>query len=78
MQRFNEQTFLEWRGSPLTKVFLRYLKDNQSTLAKQWASGVELHPAQQTKAQILGELGSLEWADYKNFYGLDDGAPGDP
>jgi len=72
MQRFNPATLEEWRQSPLTQVFLRYLKDRQDRLASQWASGAALSAESQTQARLMGELSALDWCDYAEFYGLDD------
>lgn len=71
-QRFTEQTFQEWVSRPLTKVFLAYLLDQRDRLKDQWAQGQEMDPRHQTKALLLGELASLEWADVAAFYGTPD------
>lgn len=71
MQRFNPETFQEWKGHPLTQVFLSFLREQQETLGKTWMAGQSMPPEQQTKAQLMGELSRLEWGDYARFYGLE-------
>ena len=71
MQRFSRESLEEWKASPLTAVFLSYLKDRQQSLAAQWARGEALSADCQTKAQLLGELSAPEWEDYAEFYGLE-------
>ena len=68
MDRFNPMTWEEWRQNPLTAVFLRYLRDQSETLAKQWQQGQEMSPKQQTKAFLLMELSELTYEDYAAFY----------
>lgn len=67
-RRFNPQQFQEWRNSRLNQIFLRFLKDQQDSLGRLWAQGEQMSPVQQAKAQLLGELSTLEWADYAGFY----------
>jgi hypothetical protein len=40
-------------------------------LARQWASGQAMDLQQQSKALLMGELSTLEWADYASFYGIE-------
>ena len=49
-------------------MFLRYLRDQSETLAKQWQQGQEMSPKQQTKAFLLMELSELTYEDYAAFY----------
>ena len=70
MRRFTSESLEEWKASPLTQVFLAYLKDRQARLAAQWARGEALSPECQVKAQLLGELSAPEWEDYEAFYGV--------
>ena len=67
----DKEQFQEWKGHPLTVEFLNYLRDNQTVLMRRWASGEPLTPEFQTKALLMGELSSLDWADYATFYGVD-------
>ena len=70
MDKFNSQTFEEWRHSPLTALFLRFLKDQQSDLGRRWMEGQALGLQEQTKALLMGELADLSWADVADFYGI--------
>ena len=71
MDRFNSQTFQEWKGHPLTALFRRYLKDFQEDLGRQWASGQAMAPEAQQTAKILGEISDLNFDDVARFYGLE-------
>jgi hypothetical protein len=75
MRRFDRQTLQEWQDSPLTAVFLQFLRDQQEALARKWAAGSPFPPAtrseEQVMARLLGELADLEWADYATFYDLE-------
>jgi hypothetical protein len=66
--RFTEKTFLEWKNNPLNRVFLAFLKEQQSSLAQQWMAGASLSPESQTKAKLMGELSDLSWSDVSDFY----------
>lgn len=68
MDRFNPMTWEEWRQNPLTAVFLRYLRDQSETLAKQWQAGQEMSPKDQAKAFLLMEASELTFNDYATFY----------
>lgn len=70
-RRFDQKTFEEWINNPLTRVFLQYLKDQQSNLKDQWGRGQELDLRHQTKALLLGELSSLQFSDYADHYGIE-------
>lgn len=68
----DRQKFLEWKANPLTVEFLKYLKDNQTALMTAWGRGENLTPEHQCKAALMGELSSLEWADYATFYDIEE------
>jgi hypothetical protein len=69
--RFNQALFLEWKAHPLTAPFLQFLRDQQETLGKRWMAGDSVSPQDQTKAQLMGELSTLEWADVASFYEIE-------
>jgi hypothetical protein len=71
LRRFDPKSFQEWKNNPLNRVFLAYLKDQQSDLMKQWASGQEMDLRHQTKALLLGELADLSWSDYAAHYEIE-------
>jgi hypothetical protein len=66
--RFNQATFQEWRGHPLTQPFLQFLRDQRAALGEKWMAGADLSLQDQTKALLMGELSSLEWSDVAGFY----------
>ncbi len=76
-RRFNPETFKEWINSPLTQVYLTFLLDRRRVLADLWMQGQSLPPEAQYQATFLGELSALEWANYAEFYGLEDEADQD-
>jgi hypothetical protein len=76
-RQFTETSFREWKHSRLTQAYLQYLRDQVDRLKDQWAEGQEMDSRHQTKALLMGELASLEWADYAAFYGLPEGETSD-
>jgi hypothetical protein len=71
MQRFNQESFNHWISLPQTKLFLAFLRDQQETLGKAWMAGQSMSPEQQCKALLMGELASLNFADYAAFYKIE-------
>lgn len=69
--RFNQETFQAWRDSRTNRPFLQFLTDQRDRLAEQWAAGQEMDSRHQTKALLLGEFRSLEWADVAAFYDIE-------
>ncbi len=75
MDRFNEQTFKEWRQNPLTAQFLQYLRDRQTALKDLWGQGQTMGPEFQVQARWMGELADLQWAEVAQFYEIPVGEP---
>lgn len=69
---FQREEMEAWLQSPPTRKFLAFLRSEQSKLGLRWQTGEEMSLQQQTKALLLGELASLNWADYALATGLDD------
>ena len=66
------EAFRRWLENPLTQAFRQFLKDRQLQLAMLWAAGSPLSPADQSQAETLGDLASLNCNDVRGFYGKDD------
>lgn len=60
------------------RLFRQFLRDQRDRLMEQWAAGQDMDLRHQTKALLLGELASLEWADYAQFYDLPSEQSGGP
>lgn len=71
-QRFNQETFSQWRDHPLTELFLTYLKDRQARLANQWAQGNLMASETQARASLLGQLAQIRWDDVESEYEPED------
>lgn len=75
MDRFNSQTFQEWKLNPLTQVFLTFLRDQQEELGRRWSRGQALTPEFQVRAMISGELADLKFEEYAAFYREEEAEP---
>lgn len=68
------EEFQAWKENRLTAAFLQFLKDRCLQLAMQWAQGSPLGSKEQSQAETLGDLASLECSDVRGFYGLTEEA----
>ena len=72
MDRFSKDSFQEWINHPLTLIYLQFLMDRRSMLARKWAAGVKMDPESQMNAMFLGELSNLKFEEVEEFYEIQD------
>jgi hypothetical protein len=66
------ERFQAWAENPLTVAYRQYLTDFRLQLAMAWAAGSPMTEAQQSQAEVLGDLSDLKVADVRAFYNLDE------
>lgn len=68
----NPEEFQRWKDHPMTEAWFQYLEDYRESLKEQWARGVNLPPAVQPQADLMGQLCLLTSEHIKRFYEGDD------
>lgn len=73
-----QQEWAEWKLHPVTKVYLRYLKDNREHFKEIWAAGNLTSPSLEasaqknieaiSKCQVLQDLAELDYESIEAFY----------
>ena len=71
-QKFNRQTFQEWRDHPVNQPFFQYLRDRHLELSLAWGRGVILDPSSQPWAILYHQLENLQWETVEALYQSSD------
>ena len=66
-----QERFDEWRSSPLTKEFFKFLSDKREDAKETWARGQEMSKEVTATAFVYGEILTLEYTDVAEFYGIE-------
>jgi hypothetical protein len=64
-----EEQFQAWKGHPVTKPFLEFLRAVREDLKERWAEGQEMEPTDHAIAIVYGDIIGLEYdRDIRPFY----------
>lgn len=66
-----KERFDEWRRSPLTKEFFKFLSDKREDAKELWATGQEMSEEATATAFVYGEILTLEYEAVAEFYGIE-------
>jgi hypothetical protein len=68
---WNQERFDEWRASPLTKDFFKFLSEKREDLKEAWAQGEDMSASDLSAAVVFGDIIDLEYATIAEFYDIE-------